>query len=167
VQLIEEICWRKIDQLYQGRFMDEKLYSGEILYSKDKFAQVVSSATSGKKEKGGTFKDTLDLHRKGKSTPEIAAIRGLTLGTIKNHMAKWIARGEINVYDVLPAEAIDSVIAFIEERNGASPGEIRSGLGGRYDYDDIRMITSHVNRKRRETQKAAESVAANENLPKS
>jgi hypothetical protein len=67
VQFIEETCWSMIGRLYQSRFQDEKLYTGELTHTKDKFTQVVSSAT-GKKEKNGTFKDTLDLHRPGQHT---------------------------------------------------------------------------------------------------
>jgi ATP-dependent exoDNAse (exonuclease V) alpha subunit len=144
IQSIEEICWSTIDRLYQGRFLDEKLYTGEWTHTKDKFIQVVSSATRSKKGKGGTFKDTLDLHRQGKKVQEIAAIRGLTKNTIKQHIAQWIATGEIDVYDVLPAEMIEKVLAFMEEKKSVALGEIRSGLNNKFDYDDIRMIVSHA-----------------------
>jgi ATP-dependent DNA helicase PIF1 len=147
VQLIEETCWNKIERLYDGRFLDEKLYDGEVTHTRDSLQQVVSSATSGKKEKGGTFKDTLNLHRKGKTAEEIAEIRGLTVGTIKNHYARWIASGEINIYEVLPAEMIDLVVDFVEQGKGQTVGVIRSELGDQYDYNDIRMILSHIVRK--------------------
>jgi uncharacterized protein YpbB len=144
VQIIEESFWRKIDVLYHGRFLDEALYSGEILHTKDKLPQVFSSATRGKKEKGGTFMDTLDLHRQGKTVDEIAAIRSLTPGTIKHHLSQWITRGEIDVHAVLPADMIDSVTAFVQETKIVAVGAIRSGLGEKYDYNDIRMIVSHI-----------------------
>jgi hypothetical protein len=156
VQLIEEACWRKTEQLYEGRFMNEKLYAGEIAHSKNKLAAVVSSATSPKKEKGGTFKDTLDLHRQGKSPAEIAAIRGLTIGTIKHHIAKWILLGEINVYDVLPADTVDSVMAFMKESGSFRAGKIRAGTQNKYDFNDIQMIVGHVSRINKEVQETAE-----------
>lgn len=156
LQLIEETCWKKIDQLYEGRFLDEKLYSGEIIHCKNKIVQVVSSAASGKKEKGGSFNDTLDLHRQGKSAVEIAEIRGLAIGTIKSHLSKWISSGDVDIHKILPAEMIDSVLAFIDEAHTFSPGYIRRGLGDKYDYSDIRMITSYALRKKREAQKSAE-----------
>jgi hypothetical protein len=150
VQLIEEICWSMIDRLYQSRFLDEKLYTGEWTHTKDKFTPEIRSATR-KKEKGGTFKDTLDLHRQGKKVPEIAAIRSLTENTVKQHMARWIVTGEIDVYDVLSAEMIEKVMAFIEEKKSLALGEIRTGLGNRLDFDDIRMIVSHVLRIRNQS----------------
>jgi hypothetical protein len=153
VQLIEEMCWRIIDRLYQSRFLDEKLYNGEAVHVKDRYAKVVSSATSVKKEKGGTFKDTLDLHRQGKSVDEIAEIRGLTAGTVKHHLDRWIASGEINVVDVLPAEMVDEIAAFIEKTGTVSLGGIRSGLDNKFDFNDIRMIKSHIFCKNRKEQK--------------
>jgi ATP-dependent DNA helicase PIF1 len=143
VQLIEETCWRKIDQLYDGRFLDEELYGGERVHVKDKLAQVVTSVTSRTAEKGGTYKDTLALHRQGKAVNEIAAIRGLTVGTIKSHLARWIASGEIDVHEVLSAETIAPVVAFLRQNQGATTTTIRSAMGEKYDYNDIRMIVSH------------------------
>jgi ATP-dependent DNA helicase PIF1 len=149
VQLIEETCWRKIDQLYDGRFMDEKLYGGERTHVKDKLAQVVTSATSRTVEKGGTYKDTLALHRQGKAVNEIAAIRGLTVGTIKSHLVRWIASGEIDVHEVLSAEMTAPVIAFLRQNQGATTTAIRSAMGEKYDYNDIRMILSHESAKQK------------------
>jgi hypothetical protein len=148
VQRIEEACWIKIDRLYSGQFLDAKLYKGEMVHTRDKLARVVSSATRGKKDKGGTYRDTLDLHRQGKTVDEIAAIRNLATGTIKHHLARWIAMGEVDVYRVLPAQMIEAVTAYMEETKIIATGAIRSGLPDRFDYDDIRMIVSHVLRAR-------------------
>jgi uncharacterized protein YpbB len=154
VLLIEEACWSKIDRLYHGLFMDEKLYAGEMTHSKEKFKQVASSATRSKKEKGGTYKDTLDLHRQGKTVEEIAEIRGLAVGTIKQHMNRWIALGEINIYDVLPSETIDAVMGFIDKEKIIALGAVRGGLGDTFDYSDIRMIVSHTLRTRNQKTQA-------------
>lgn len=143
VQLIEESCWNKIDRLYGGRFLDERLYGGEAVYTADRLSRVAPCVISGKREKGATYKETLDLHRQGKTADEVAAIRGLSVSTIKSHFARWIASAEINVYDVLPAETVDSVMTFLQASKDATTTAIRSGLGERYDYSDIRMIVSH------------------------
>ncbi len=144
VQLMEETGWIKIDRLYQGSFLDEKLYRGEVVHTRDKYQRIASSATRAKKEKGGTYRDTLDLHRQGKTVKEIAALRNLAVSTIQHHLSQWIAKGEIDVYSLLPREMVDTVTAFIKETKIVAIGAIRSGLGDRYDYNDIRMIASHV-----------------------
>lgn len=146
VQLIEETCWSKIDRLYGGRFLDQSLYSGEVRHTRDRLAQTAPAATSAKKEKGSTYRETLDLHRQGKAAEEIAAIRGLSVSTIKGHFARWIASGEIDVYSVLPAATVDPVMSFLRAGKDATVTAIRSGLGDGYDYNDIRMIVSHHSR---------------------
>jgi hypothetical protein len=144
VQLIEDTFWLTVERLYQGNYLDERLYIREIMHTREKQERVVSSTTRVKKEKGGTFSDTLDLHRQGKTVDEIAAIRNLKVSTIQNHLVQWIARGEIDVHSVLPGEMIESVTRFVEETKILAIGAIRSGLGNRYSYNDIRMIVSRV-----------------------
>jgi uncharacterized protein YpbB len=143
VQLIEDDCWSKIDRLYGASFLDERLYDGEAVHVRARHAQVVTSITSRSKEKGGTYRDTLDLQRQGKTAEEIAVIRGLSVGTIKSHLARWISSGEIDVYEVLPEETINPVLAFLREHEGATTTAIRNGTGDRFDYNDIRMIVAH------------------------
>jgi uncharacterized protein YpbB len=124
--------------------MDEQLYTGEIKYSREKLEQVVSSNTSGKKEKGGTYQDTLDLHRKGISLKEIAEVRGLALSTIKGHMAKWILTGDVNVSELLPAEAIQEVSRFLKQNPEKTVSAALNVFGDKYDGGDLRMIVNQV-----------------------
>ena len=79
---------------------------------------------------------------------EIAAIRGLTEGTVKSHLARWIATGEVDIHEVLPEEMIEAIMACIEEKKETAAGAIRRELGDKYDYSDIRMIVSHALRMR-------------------
>jgi hypothetical protein len=144
VQRIKDFWWKKVDSLYQGKFLDEPLYCGAIKHKKDNVVHVKSSATASKKEKSNTFTDTLDLFRQGKSVEEIALIRNLTIGTIKHHLARWITTGEIDVYSVLPKEMVEAVLAYINETGVLALGAIRHGSGDIFDYNDIRMIVSHA-----------------------
>lgn len=144
LQQIQQGWWNKVSHLYQGQFMDEQLYTGEIKYSREKLEQVVSSNTSGKKEKGGTYQDTLDLHRKGISLKEIAEVRGLALSTIKSHMAKWILTGDVNVSELLPAETIQEVSRFLKQNPEKTVSAALNVFGDKYDGGDLRMIVNQV-----------------------
>jgi uncharacterized protein YpbB len=88
------------------------------------------------------------LHREHKTPAEIAALRALTVGTIKGHLARLIASGEVEVHEVLPAEMIRAVIAFLESHGDASLTEIRTGTGDHFDYNDLRMIVAQWSRAR-------------------
>jgi len=141
---IEDSCWSKIERLHDASFLDEKLYDGEVKHVRAKPLQAAPAVPSGRKEKGGTYRDTLDLHRQGKTAEEIAATRGLAVGTIKGHLAHWIASGDLDVHDVLPAEIVGPVIEFLREHEDATFTAIRKGTGDKFDYGDIRMVVAHT-----------------------
>ena len=140
LQRVEESCWSKIERLYSARFLDERLYKGEALHARTKSTPAVNGE---RQEKGNTRQDTLELHRQGKTAEEIAAMRGLTVGTIKSHLARLIASGAIKVHEVLPAGTIDPVLDFLRENANANLTAIRKGTGDKFDYNDIRMIVAH------------------------
>ncbi len=148
LQATEELFWMKVNQLYNAKFLDEAIYSGTIIFTKEKLPQVKTSLTSGKKEKGGTYNDTLDLYREGKTIEEIAAIRSLTVGTIKGHFAKWIAEGEINVYEVLPKDYIAQLQSFIKQYGSENYAAMKRELGDAFDYSDMRMVLNGMRYKK-------------------
>ena len=140
LRMFEERCWYTIDRLYDARFRDDRIYSGQPSHARRKSSQAVNDLH---KEKGATRLETLELHREGKSAVEIAALRGLTVGTIKSHLARLIENGMVEVHEVLPASTIDAVVNFTRENPDANLTDIRNGTGGRYDYNDLRMIVAH------------------------
>ncbi len=144
VQYVQDSFWKKVSELYNAHFMGEKLFTGEVKYSKEKLKSVQSSVTSGKKEKGGTYKDTLELYKQGKTIEEIAELRSLTVGTIKGHYAKWILTGDIDIYNALPAEIINPVKAYLLDSNEKSVSAVFRKFGDKYDGSDVRMILNHV-----------------------
>jgi energy-coupling factor transporter ATP-binding protein EcfA2 len=143
VQMLEENFWNKIHRLYQAEFSGEKLFSGEVKFSKSSLKKIISSVTIGKKEKGGTFKDTLNLYREGKSIDEIATIRSLSSGTIKSHIAKWIRTGEINILDLMKEEKISVIEKAIEKHGYDNYGALKNELGYLFDYNELRMVVSY------------------------
>lgn len=48
-----------------------------------------------------------------------------------------------HVYSLLPAATIDSVLAFLQQHEGASVSAIKSGTGDRFDYGDSGMVVAH------------------------
>ena len=55
------------------------------------------------------------------------------------------------MHEVLSAETIAPVIAFLQQNQGATITAIRSAMGEKYDYNDIRMILSHHSRRSAQT----------------
>jgi DNA-binding NarL/FixJ family response regulator len=141
LRLFEERCWSRIEALYGARFLDERLYSGEAVHRRTPSGPPPPRAHQ---EMGATRRDTLALLQRGKTAAEIAAARGLKVGTIKRHLVRLIATGAIDVCEVLPPATIEPVAAFLREHANATLTELRKGTGDRFDYDDLRMIVAQT-----------------------
>ncbi len=146
-QALEETFWNKLEKLYQAHFSDEKLFMGETKHTRESLAQAITSVTSGKKEKGGTYKDTLVLYKEGMKLEDIASARSLAISTIKGHIARWIQSGEIDVHEVLPAETIQRIEKYLAT-NPVGYSDMKNTFGNEVDYGDIRMVVNHLARKK-------------------
>lgn len=151
VEPLERACWHKIEALYGAELLNRRLYIGTPLHRRhgtECSAQTlpISTASRGRTERGASPRETLRLHCERKTPAEIAALRGLSVGTIKSHLARLIASGEIEVHEVLPADMISAVMTFLETHEDASLTAIRGGTGGHFDYNDLRMIVAHWSR---------------------
>ncbi len=146
LQEIELNFWNKIHQLYAAGFMNEQLYMDAPKISRQLIKKVETSNTSAKKEKGGTYKDTLALHKQGLSIEEIAEARSLSNGTVKAHIAKWILTGDVQLQNVMAADKIETFEAFIKRHVSPDYGAFRREMS-EYDYNDLRMVMNHLNRK--------------------
>ncbi|MGH8328464.1 MAG: helix-turn-helix domain-containing protein, partial [Steroidobacteraceae bacterium] len=151
VDLLERFCQDKIEALYGAQLLGQRLYTGTPRHTRrglERGAEtsLATTASRGRTEKGGTIRETLRLHREHKTPAEIAALRALTVGTIKSHLTRLIGSGEVEIHEVLPAEMIRTVMAFLESHRDASLTEIHAGTGDRFDYNDLRMIVAHWSR---------------------
>jgi hypothetical protein len=149
VQKVENRCWVKVEHLYGATFTDEPLYRAPRSHTRP------VTPVAAKADEGGTFRDTLTLHREGKEVSEIAMLRGLTVATVKKHLERWIKAGDVDVYQVLPKETVDTVLACLKQHQGADLKRIYSALGGKIDYNDIRMVLVHVRRAREDAARQA------------
>jgi tRNA A37 threonylcarbamoyladenosine biosynthesis protein TsaE len=148
VEPLERACWHKIEALYGAELLDRRLYIGTPLHRRqgtERSAETIpiSTVSRGRTERGTSIRETLRLHCERKTSAEIAALRGLSVGTIKSHLARLIASGEIEVHEVLPADMISAVMTFLQAHEDVSLTAIRSGTGGHLDYNDLRMIVAH------------------------
>ncbi len=70
-----------------------------------------------KKPKVDTKKVSLDLYKNGMALEEIAKERSLTEDTISKHLCHYIALGEVDGKEVLPAEKLDKLLDFFSKNN--------------------------------------------------
>ncbi len=125
----------------EERRLELQAVTGEPLTSLkvNKTAESRHKEKGKKKEKGDSKKLSFDLFREGMGIEEIAKTRNLVMSTVEGHLAQYVASGELQAEDVIPAQKIQAIRNAIAELNTTSSKLIREKLGEGYSYGDIRF----------------------------
>ena len=112
---------------------------------------------------GATVFLTGDMLARGQTPEQIAAERGLTVGTVYSHLAQLIADGQADVNAVVPAARQGQIRAAIEQAGSAAfLAPIKALLPPEIDYSEIRCVVEAL---RREQRQSATAVPADPILP--
>jgi DNA-binding NarL/FixJ family response regulator len=107
--------------------------------TKNKTGKKKSSKPKAEKEKKEDTKEqTIRLFLEGKTLEEIASDRGLTPGTILNHLTHGVKTGKVQVEALVSQEAIWEIQGVTEK-----PGSLKAyfeHFAGKYDYDTLRLV---------------------------
>jgi len=107
--------------------------------TKNKSGKKKSSKPKVEKEKKEDTKEqTIRLFLEGKTPEEIASDRGLTPGTILNHLTHGVKTGKIQVEALVSQEAIWEIQGVAE--NLGSLKAYFEHFAGKYDYDTLRLV---------------------------
>jgi ATP-dependent DNA helicase RecQ len=118
------------------------------IFADNSFAAASSSA--GRARLGDTGRETLSRFLAGESVEQIAERRSLTAGTIYGHLTQAILAGEhvdLNRF-FNPEQRQEAAAAFQRVGPGNLTG-VFEALGGRYDYDRLRLLRAAMNAQRR------------------
>ncbi|MEY5047928.1 MAG: hypothetical protein RLZZ175_1287 [Bacteroidota bacterium] len=98
-----------------------------------------------KQARGETQKISLRLFKEGKTIPEIAEERSLTVGTIEGHLGTFIVTGEISVLDIVSQEKMNVILEEIKkiDEEPILSSAIKTVLGDDYSYGEIRAVLAH------------------------
>ena len=99
--------------------------------------------SSGKKEKGETYKITYALIKEGMSVKEISLMRELADSTIESHIVKGINEGEVDVNAILGADDVKLISEKIKN-SPASLSLVHDAFNGKYTYNQLRMVQAHL-----------------------
>ena len=100
-------------------------------------------ATPKKKGASSTYKETLNLAKKGLSIQEIADERGFSPQTIVRHIELWLEKGELQIDPYVSSEKQKKIQSVIAE-SGTEKGlkVIKEKLPDEITYDEIRMVVA-------------------------
>jgi uncharacterized protein YpbB len=86
------------------------------------------------------------MFREGSGIAEIATKRGLVLSTIESHLAGFILTGDLDIRELVSENKLGPIIAAIKEVGGSQLGPIKSHLGDRASFGEIRAVMNHLRR---------------------
>jgi hypothetical protein len=90
--------------------------------------------------KSQTKTETYRLYQEGKGVAEIAKERNLTIQTIEGHLSHYVATGQIQIEDLVPAKKIAMIEPFIKGFNGGTITPIKNKLGPNVGYGEIKLV---------------------------
>jgi uncharacterized protein YpbB len=106
--------------------------------------EIVSEKKIPKKIKEETKKISYDLFREGKSISQIAEERKLNITTIEGHLAYYVGTGEIPVNKFVSQETADLIMPHFEGNDDFKLGPVKSALGEKVSWSEIRFVASHL-----------------------
>jgi hypothetical protein len=102
--------------------------------------------TGIKPKKPKTKEESLRLFLEGKSSVEVAAVRGLTLTTIEGHLAHFVGTGKLGLDRLMePGKAARIAAYFLSNPyQGLAPA--KNDLGGDVSYGELRFVLKDLER---------------------
>jgi len=136
---LDVMFWKKLNDVQRITFGD---FTFDVPIIERKVN--ASKASSNKAEKGSTKLITLEFYQKGLSIIDIAKQRGITTGTVENHLADFISTGQVNVFDFISQRDIDEIQKAVIELDTTDLKPIKIKLGEALSYSQVKMGLSYL-----------------------
>ncbi|NUO01557.1 MAG: helix-turn-helix domain-containing protein [Saprospiraceae bacterium] len=89
---------------------------------------------------------SFELFKAGKNIAAIAEERGLAISTIETHLANFVGLGELDIFEVVARDKVDTIIQFFLEHRTRSLKEAKEYLGDDYSYGELRMVLTYLDK---------------------
>jgi hypothetical protein len=91
-----------------------------------------------------TKQHSLNLYKQGKTIDEVAKERGLTKGTIENHLSYFIKTGEIKITELIPKVKYLELKKIIETTKFEGVGDLKHKIDDKFTYLEMRMVATII-----------------------
>ena len=139
---------REFGEIFLGEIAAHLQTNARQIFADDSFTAPAAPPPS-RSGLGDSARETLRRFRSGFSVEQIARERGVTNGTILDHIAEGIERGEpVDLEKFFTAEEQAKVAAAFDRKGFGSLTAIFESLGGEIDYGRLRIFRAAANAKR-------------------
>lgn len=95
-------------------------------------------------EQPNTRTISFEMFRKGMTVPKIAAARGLTIGTIEGHLAKYVSNGQIEISELPDKEKLRVILSAFAKHGSTQLTFVKEQLGDDFSYGDLRFAREYL-----------------------
>jgi hypothetical protein len=97
-----------------------------------------------KKIREDTKKISYDLFKEGKTIPQIADERKLSITTIEAHLAYYVGTGEIPINKFVSQEMTDLIAGHFDGSDDLKMGPVKAALGDNVSWSDIKFVVNQL-----------------------
>lgn len=94
------------------------------------------------KDKRNTKDITFDLYKEGLNTEEIAAKRGLVIGTIEGHLSHFVTQGDIEITELFSDKKLEKAKGIINATGLDNLSKVKEIVEDEYTWGELRMIVA-------------------------
>lgn len=141
---LETLLWKKLNQVQRITFGS---YTFDIPLIEQTKNVAKTESKSTKPEKGGSKKLSLEMYIQGLTLIEIAEHRGITTGTVENHLAEFVTTGQVNVFDFFTQSELDLIEKASQNPDNTSISLIKNQVGETLSYTQVKMGINYLNSK--------------------
>jgi uncharacterized protein YpbB len=106
---------------------------------------VIKEEEKKKKEaKVPNYEKSYKLYLEGKTIPEIAEILGFVNSTIENHLARYVATGNLDADEFVDKKVIDKIMKYYKQNPEVTTSDVKTHFGEDVSYGEIRMVQKHM-----------------------
>ena len=122
---------------------------GDLNFIQDKdfylkfIPDLMAEGTKKLTEKDENYLISLGFFKEGLSIAQIAENRGLAYAAIESHLSRFIATGEINIYDLYPEERVNMILQLFDDPTIQSINDTRQKLGADFSYNQVKVIFNY------------------------
>lgn len=143
LKAIKGLGTKKIQQF--GKELLELIYS----YRTSKQMEIPDQAEEEEPEpekvaKKPTAEVSFELFKSTGSIDQTAKERQMAVSTIEGHLAKYVADGKINIYELVAKEKVERIIDYFEKANTPSLTPAKVALGDDVSYGELKMVLKHL-----------------------
>lgn len=87
---------------------------------------------------------SLELFKQGKNITQIAEERGFVESTIYGHLGYYVAKGELEITELIPQEKLDEITDYINEKGRLSLRQLYDDFDRKYLYHELRLVIDYL-----------------------